>query len=546
MRSERDDFIAFSLAAADVLIAVDDGDRIESVVGAAKALLRGRPEDLTGQAIPEIFEGAEAAFIRLLTAQARQHGRIEPAVVMLGRDARNKAPANVGMSYLPGRNRLYMSLTILPKAMVQSLPVRDADTGLFDNVAFQQIAAGGLRPDEAGSGAEMLKELRLIRLQGLPNVLERMPSLRARIVMGEIGAYMRAQACDSGLATQIDGERFSLVAPAGSNAEAARALAGHISGILRRTGVDPKAVITSSQAVVMDSTSASPADSAKALAYAISQFSKVDGLHLGSLSQCLETAIETTMGKVNRVRAMITDKQFTLSYQPIVDIATRAVQHYEALMRFDGGKSPFETITFSEKVGLNADLDTAVLDMALANMRDHPAEKIAVNISGGSLENDAFRSRMIRQLDANKAYAGNLMIELTESAMVEDMASVAVFLSELRRRGHAVCLDDFGAGANAYNYLRSFDADFVKIDGPFLKAALTQDRQRALVKSVSVLCHDLGIRMIGEMIESEDMANAAVRLGIEYGQGYAFGKPEPRLVNAQHNLKRAGGYETWQ
>ena len=63
LRSERDDFIAFSLAAADVLIAVDDGDRIESVVGAAKTLLNGKPEDLAGQAIPDMFEGAEAAFI---------------------------------------------------------------------------------------------------------------------------------------------------------------------------------------------------------------------------------------------------------------------------------------------------------------------------------------------------------------------------------------------------------------------------------------------------------------------------------------------------
>lgn len=546
IRAERDDFIAFSLAAADLLIAVDDGDRIESVVGAAKTLLKGKPDDLVGQAIPDIFQGAEAAFIRLLTAQAREHGRIEPCVVMLGRDAAEKAPANVGMSYLPGRNRLYMSLTILPRLVVQSLPMRDPHTGLFDAEAFQAITAESLAP---GADGERLKELRLIRLQGLPSVLERMSTQRARTVMGEIGAYLRAQACNGGLAGQLDEERFGLLAPVPStstSSDATRQLSGQVAETLRRFGADPTAVITTSQSVALDRPTATPAEAAKALAYAISEFGKTEGLHFGNLSQCLETAIETTVGKVNRVRGLIDDKRFILAYQPIVDILSRDVHHYEALMRFDGNKSPFEMMTFSEKVGLNTDLDAAVLEAALINMRDHPAEKIAVNISGASLEQDAFRSRMLRLLTAHKAYAGRLMIEVTESAMVEDMEPVAAFLAELRRRGHAVCLDDFGAGANAYNYLRRFDADFVKIDGPFLKAALHQDRQRALVKSVALLCHDLGIRMIGEMIESESMAQAAASLGIEFGQGYVFGKPEPNLVSPGPNLRRVGESEMWQ
>jgi EAL domain-containing protein (putative c-di-GMP-specific phosphodiesterase class I) len=552
IRSERDDFIAFSLAAADVLIAVDDGDRIESVVGAAKTLLKGEPEELAGQAIPDIFEGAEAAFIRLLATQAREHGRIEPSVVMLGRDAGDKSPANVGMSYLPGRNRLYMSLTILPRLVVQSLPVRDPHTGLFDTFAFQQIAAGGLGPDDAGSGAEMLKELRLIRLQGLPGVLERMPSSRARTVMGEIGAYLRAQACDGGLAGQLGDEHFGIIAPAKRGGKAAgEALSSHVAGILSRAGADPDAVVAQAHAVALDRPGVAPDEAAKALAYAISEFGKTENLRFGTLSQCLETVIENTLGKVNQVRDLIASRSFSLAYQPIVDILTRDVHHYEALMRFDGDRSPFEMITFSEKVGLHADLDVSVLETALVNMRDHPDEKIAVNISGSSLEQEAFRARMIRLLGTHKAYAGQLMIEVTESAMVEDMEPVAAFLADLRRRGHFVCLDDFGAGANAYNYLRRFDADFVKIDGPFLKAAVHQDRQRALVKSVALLCHDLGIRMIGEMIESESMAQAAASLGIAFGQGYAFGKPEAHLANTTQNLKRQGlkrlgESETWQ
>jgi EAL domain-containing protein (putative c-di-GMP-specific phosphodiesterase class I) len=152
----------------------------------------------------------------------------------------------------------------------------------------------------------------------------------------------------------------------------------------------------------------------------------------------------------------------------------------------------------------------------------------------------------MRQLSAAQAFSANMMFELTESSLVEDIENVSAYIKALRKRGHKISLDDFGAGANAYNYLRSFDADFVKIDGPFLKSALTDDRQRALVKSIVLLCHELGIEMIGEMIETEQMSQAAASLGIEYGQGYLFGKPQASLIAPSQNLRRKGERETWQ
>jgi EAL domain-containing protein (putative c-di-GMP-specific phosphodiesterase class I) len=545
MRPERDDFIAFSLAAADLLIAVDDGDRIETVVGAARALLKAQPETLAGQAIPDMFEGAESAFIRRLAAHAREHGRIEPSVVMLGRDGHDKSPANIGMSYLSGRNRLYISLTVLPRLVAQSLPPRDPETGLFHRAAFQQIAAGGLGPDDPGSGLAMLRELRLIRMRGLPSLLERLPTRKACAVMGEIGAYLRAEACNGGLAGQLDGDRFGLIAPVAPPAETARAVSGYVAEVLHRAGADPKAVATTSQTVALDRPM-TPAESARALAYAVCEFNKVEGLHHSALSQCLETALEISEGKVNRVRALIAGRSFMLAYQPVVDIQSREVHHHEALVRFEGGASPFETVAPADRAGLAADLDATVLDMVLANMRDHPDETVAVTLSGLSLESDAFRGGVLRLLDANRAYARQLIVAVTQSAGVEDMEPLARFLAELRHRGHDVCLDDFGAGANAYNYLRRFDADFVKVDGPFLKAALSQDRQRALVRSIALLCGDLKIRMIGGSIDSEAMIEGAAGLGVAFGQGLAFGKPRMRLTNTARPLKRAGEHETWQ
>jgi len=544
-RAERDDFIAFSLAAADLLVSVTDNGKIRHAMGATKSLLKQSPADLTAQPMLSLFDGPEASFIDYLVQTARRHGRIEPTVVMMGRAGEDKVPANIGMAYLPTRACLYVSLTVLPQLVVQNLPRRDADSGLLDAEAFGRIAAKASQANDMMAGADSLRELRLIRLQGLPTALERLPTQRARRVMSEVGAFLRAQACGGGLAGQLDEERFGLLAR-GDGSETVKTISDQVTAILSKCGIDTSIVRPSAETVALDLKDVSATDAAKAMAFAIGEFGKADGLGMAAMSNCLEAMLQSTVGKVSQVRSAIQDRRFTLAYQPIVDMLSRDLHHYEALLRLDDGSSPFEVVTFAERVGLTCELDSAVVDMALKNMRRHPDDQIAVNISGSSIQNEAFRARLLRQLSAAQPLAANLMFELTESALVEDMENVAHYIQTLRARGHKVSLDDFGAGANAYNYLRSFDADFVKIDGPFLKAAVRDDRQRALVKSVVLLCHDLGIEMIGEMIETEQMAQAAASLGIEYGQGYLFGKPQAALLAPTQNLRRTGEVEAWQ
>jgi EAL domain-containing protein (putative c-di-GMP-specific phosphodiesterase class I) len=139
------------------------------------------------------------------------------------------------------------------------------------------------------------------------------------------------------------------------------------------------------------------------------------------------------------------------------------------------------------------------------------------------------------------------MFELTESNAVEDMEAASVILKWLRRTGFAVCLDDFGAGAAAYSYLRNFDVDYVKIDGPFLKAAKENPRQRALIRSIAGLCKELNSHVIAEMIEDEEMAQMCAGLGITYGQGFLFGKPKPQFDAPREvmNGRRKGFTESW-
>ncbi len=134
-----------------------------------------------------------------------------------------------------------------------------------------------------------------------------------------------------------------------------------------------------------------------------------------------------------------------------------------------------------------------------------------------------------------------LIFELTESSKVEKIDEAANFLRWLRAQHHAVCLDDFGAGAAAYSYLRHFDVDFVKIDGPFLKAAVKKPRDAMLVTSIGRLCAELGCSVIGEMIEDDTESAAAAGMGIAYGQGWLYGKPLPALPSIKDTAPIAVG-----
>jgi EAL domain-containing protein (putative c-di-GMP-specific phosphodiesterase class I) len=267
---------------------------------------------------------------------------------------------------------------------------------------------------------------------------------------------------------------------------------------------------------------------ARALAYAVRDFSGTVGDPAApTLRQGLGPAVEAVIARSDDWRRVIAEGSFSLAAQPIVSLADRAVHHHEVLARFPGGRQPFETVRFAEEIGLIEEFDLAVCTKALAALDATPNLALAVNLSGRSVQNAGFCDAMRALLRPHRSRGGRLMFELTESHAIERFEGAATFLGWLKSTGCSVCLDDFGAGAATYHYLRHFDFDFIKIDGPFLKAASSNRRDRALVCSICTLCRELEIGVIGEMIEDEAALEAAAALGVSYGQGRLFGVPKP-------------------
>jgi EAL domain-containing protein (putative c-di-GMP-specific phosphodiesterase class I) len=230
---------------------------------------------------------------------------------------------------------------------------------------------------------------------------------------------------------------------------------------------------------------------------------------------------------LERFRDTVMNGRLRAACQPIVDARTGAVSHYEVLARFEGEESPLGLIVAAERGGQICHLDYVMVSAAAARLTKNtdPAYRLAVNISGESIQ----RLDVIRELCAlisgHQFRRARLIVEITESARIHDIEAAAEAVRCLRACGISVSLDDFGAGATSFGYLRALDVDGLKFDGSFLQAHEDNLRSVALMRSVARMCMELGIVSVGERVETETDRQRLLEAGVRYAQGYLFGAP---------------------
>ena len=527
--AERDRFVGFAFAAADLLVELDARGAILAAHGAAQSLLGYGADRLHGQLFLDLVVPGDRPLVRRLLAtlaSRRNGGRLDPIPLRVARGVDAEIGVLLGGCKLPSTpDATLLTLATLPMGDGRGTTERDPDSGLLNQDEFLSLTA-----KHASSPNAKRQNMLMVRINGLTAATQALPEEEAKELMAEVGGALRALSAGSDSAARLADDEFGLIE------EASRPAAGlverEIAGIARDAGLPDDALKTDLTSVEMPPAS-TPETTALAIAYAVKIMTerRGDPLSVGTLQRNLPNAVSAAIGSTVSLQTMIRRGEIKLVYQPIVSLNNRELHHHEALTRFPDGRNTFEAIRFAEAVGLTEELDILVCRLALQELRRvGGSASVAVNVSGRSMTNDSFRRALLALLEPVSAgERRRLLFELTESTLVESMEDASNFLSQLKRAGHAVCLDDFGAGAAAYSYLRHFDVDIVKIDGPFLKAALLRDRERALIRSVCRLCRDLDCEVIGEMIEDEREAEAAARLGVDFGQGWLFGKPAPEL-----------------
>jgi EAL domain-containing protein (putative c-di-GMP-specific phosphodiesterase class I) len=221
--------------------------------------------------------------------------------------------------------------------------------------------------------------------------------------------------------------------------------------------------------------------------------------------------------------------QFYLAYQPIVSVHNRQLVNFEALVRWNrpdyGEVMPSEFIPIAEETGLILDLGDWIARQALKDCRRWNFPGVSINLSVRQFLRHNVGERLLRYAADADVDPSRIQIELTETAIIDDVDRAAYILRGLRDAGVRVALDDFGTGYSSLVYLNQFALDCIKIDKSFVDN-ITRDRQSAMiVASVSKLAISLGLQVIAEGVETEDQSRVLLACGCELQQGYFFGKP---------------------
>lgn len=545
LRLERDRHVAFAFAAADLLIEVQVDGRITAASGAARAILGLDPRQLVDRPVETLVAAADQAVARRLLRHIQQVGRIDPTALRLARVDGSLSQVLFGGCRLPNlAGSVFLSVTLLTSVLASMQQERDDATGLLTREALEQMAQ-----QAAGDAGGLPRHLKLVKLDGLSGAVRELAPDRSALLLGEIGAALRAASLGGDTAGRLGDDAFGIVTNFGDDPRRDAALAADLEAVLRGAGVARGRVASRVARIDLALGGLSEGDAGRALNYAINKFVSRIGaeFRIASLQEGLDAVLGETVARYTETQRMIAAREFTLVFQPVVELASRAVHHYEVLSRFPGKSSTSETISFTENVGLAAELDLAVCRRAIEALDRNPTARLAVNLSGRSIQTEAFRTALGELVRPLSKLRHRLLFELTETAAVEDnLEEASNFLRWLRKVEHPICLDDFGAGAVAYSYLRRFDVDYVKIDGPFLKAAADQPRERALIHSICVLCGEIGCKIIGEMIENDRIAALAASLSIDLGQGWLFGKPVDELPDPQAGERRKGYVVRWE
>lgn len=238
--------------------------------------------------------------------------------------------------------------------------------------------------------------------------------------------------------------------------------------------------------------------------------------------------------------------EFIVFYQPVVNVNTQMCTSCEALVRWDskalGFMGPGEFIPLAEYLGLITSIGDYVLEEAcrrckLWNDNGHPDFYINVNLSVVQLLQKNVVENIKRILDKTGVNPKNIVLEITESFAINDMQRVMDIITGLKKLGPRIALDDFGTGYSSLNYIKQLPLDIIKVDKTFIDDIIEDDYAQAFVKLIVDLSKTIGTKIVVEGVEHKEQFELLKSLGVDYIQGYYFGKPVPANIFEEKNLE---------
>ena len=186
---------------------------------------------------------------------------------------------------------------------------------------------------------------------------------------------------------------------------------------------------------------------------------------------------------------------------------------------------PMCFLELSKQLKLYNDLSARMIEKTVNMIKDNNIH-VTVNFDKEDVLNRRIQDMLFGIIRENNMQ-GRVTIEITESEGMDNLSELSAFVSKAKQEGCLIAIDDFGTGYSNFMYILSLQPDYLKIDGSITRQILESGRARLLTETIVAMCRRAGIKTIAEFVSGEDIYKAVKEIGVDYVQGYYFGKPEP-------------------
>ena len=241
-----------------------------------------------------------------------------------------------------------------------------------------------------------------------------------------------------------------------------------------------------------------------------------------------------------RLQSALKNDEFMLFVQAVASLdqsfSEPPITHFEFLLRLSDANgqpiSPWQIIKAAERYDLMRDIDRWVIGHALQFVAKNSTGagancSFSINLSGQSAADPTLKAFIQEQIALYKVDPARVWFELTETAAISHFAVAVDLIDNIRSTGAKVALDDFGSGLSSYGYLKNLSIDVIKIDGQFVKEIVGNPIDREMVRAIHRVAQAMDVVTVAEFVENQAIADELIKIGVNYAQGYHYGKPMP-------------------
>ncbi|HUO18680.1 MAG TPA: EAL domain-containing protein [Steroidobacteraceae bacterium] len=413
----------------------------------------------------------------------------------------------------------------------------DALSGLYTRPAFERRLAAVVTE---GKGHQQWSAL-YIDVDQLHAINEKAGMHVGDSVLGQLGELFRKRLPPGAFGARISGDRFAVLLPASvEDAEKfAQALRAGAEQLVPNPGESRPPVSISVGVALLDS-EGGELGHLLAAAESACKAAKDRGRNRVEVYQASDTSIVRRFADISvaaQLRDAIDNDRLRLDAQLILPFsaAESARPHYELLLRMinDDGLTmgPDSFLAAAARYQLMPVIDRWVVNHVIealkprAGVLEGKALGFTINFSGQSLDDDGFADFLIKSIGESGLDPDLFCFELTENATVAHLARAEELMRRLRKLGCGVALDDFGTGLSSLSCLRQLPITMLKIDGSFIRDVLKDRRAESMVRAIAELSRSMSVITVAEYIETEAISQRVAELGVDYGQGFAIGRP---------------------